>query len=167
MDDPAPPIDVDHWAAELHTLAGQAADVGSRIALEPLPFSTIADFRLAGDLVRTADHPAAGLTVDIWHLERGPSTLDDLAGLPNGSVVVVELNDAGPPHGHLFADTIRRRLLPGSGDFDLAGFIRVLRDGGFTGPWGVEMLSDDHRAHPLDEALVAAAESTRAVFAAV
>ncbi len=162
-----PPVDVPRWAGELHTLAGQAADVGSRIALEPLPFSNVADFRLAGELVRAADHPAAGLTVDIWHVERGPSTLDDVAGLPTGSVFVVELNDAGPPHGHLFADTIRRRVLPGAGDFDLAGFVRVLRDGGFTGPWGVEMLSDAYRARPLDEALVAAAESTRAVFAAL
>ncbi|WP_111767095.1 sugar phosphate isomerase/epimerase family protein [Nakamurella deserti] len=160
-----PPADVARWAAELHTLAGQAADVGSRIALEPLPFSNVADFRLAGELVRAADHPAAGLTVDIWHVERGPSTLADVAALPAGSVFVVELNDAGTPQGHLFDDTIRRRVLPGDGVFDVAGFVRVLADGGFAGPWGVEMLSDAHRSQPLDEALAAAAAGTRAVFA--
>ncbi len=162
-----PPVDVSRWAAELHTLAGQAADVGSRIALEPLPFSNVADFRLAGELITAADHPAAGLTVDIWHLERGPSTLGDLAALPAGSVFVVELNDAGAARGHAFEDTIRRRELPGHGGFDVAGFIRVLADGGFAGPWGVEMLSDAYRARPLDEALAAAAASTRAVFAAL
>jgi sugar phosphate isomerase/epimerase len=162
-----PPVDVPHWAAELHRLAGQAADVGSRIALEPLPFSNVADFRSAGELITAADHPAAGLTVDIWHLERGPSTLDDLAALPAGSVFVVELNDAAAAQGHPFEDTIRRRVLPGDGVFDVAGFIRVLADGGFTGPWGVEMLSDAYRSRPLDEALAAAAASTRTVFAAV
>ena len=31
------------------------------------------------ELVAAADHPGAGLVVDIWHLERGPSTLADLA----------------------------------------------------------------------------------------
>lgn len=160
-----PPVDVPRWAAELHTLAAQAADAGSRVALEPLPFSNVADFRLAGELITAADHPAAGLTVDIWHLERGPSTLADLAALPAGSVFVVELNDAGAPQGHPFADTIRRRVLPGRGDFDLPGFIRVLRAHGFAGPWGVEMLSDAYRALPLDDALSAAVEATRAVFA--
>ena len=97
-------------------------------------------------------------------MERGPSTLSDLA-LPAGSVFIVELNDAAArAQGHPFQDTIRRRVLPGSGAFDLSGFIGVLRDGGFTGPWGVEMLSDDHRSKPLDEALHDAITRTRELF---
>jgi len=76
---------VAHWAAELHQLARQAAEVGTRVALEPLPFSNIPDFRLAAELVVAADHPAAGLVVDIWHLERGPSTLADLAEIPGAA----------------------------------------------------------------------------------
>lgn len=160
------PPDLPRWAAELHLLAEQAAQVGSRVALEPLPFSNVADFATAAELIRAADHPAAGLTVDIWHLERGPSTLADLAALPTGSVFVVEINDAAAaPCGHPFHDTIRHRMLPGAGVFDLTGFITVLADGGFTGPWGVEMLSDEFRARPLDDALAAAATSTLAAFA--
>ncbi len=158
-------LDLPRWAAELHTLAAQAAAVGSRVALEPLPFSNLADFTSAAELIRAADHPAAGLTVDIWHLERGPSRLADLAALPAGSVFVVELNDAGPqPCGHPFHDTINHRMLPGDGVFDLAGFVEVLRQGGFTGPWGVEMLSTEFRATPLDDALRDAAEHARAVL---
>src|SRR3954469_7293097 len=34
-------VDVAHWATELHLLAEQAAEVGTRVALEPLPFSNI------------------------------------------------------------------------------------------------------------------------------
>ena len=83
-------------------------------------------------------------------------------------VFAVELNDApATRRGHPFDDTIRYRELPGHGIFDLTGFITVLRDGGFAGPWGVEMLSDAYRARPLDEALAAAVSSTRAVFAAL
>jgi sugar phosphate isomerase/epimerase len=159
------PLDIPRWAAELHTLATQAADVGSRVALEPLPFSNVDDFRIAGELITATGHPAAGLTVDIWHLERGPSTLADLAALPARSVFLVELNDAGSTrYGHPFNDTIRHRELPGDGVFDLVGFINVLRNGGFTGPWGVEMLADTHRAKPLDVALADSVRSTRAVF---
>ena len=139
-----------HWAAELHQLAAQAAEVGTRVALEPLPFSNITDFRLAAELVAAADHPAAGLVVDIWHLERGPSTLADLAQIPGDKVFVVELNDAPAPQStDLFHDTIHHRVLCGSGTFDVKGFVATLQQIGFAGPWGVEIISDEHRQRPL------------------
>ena len=166
VDGAVPPLaDVGAWAGELHQLAAQAAEVGTRVALEPLPFSNITDFRLAADLVAAADHPAAGLVVDIWHLERGPSTMADLAEVPGDIVFVVELNDApGPRSTDLFRDTIHHRVLCGSGTFDVAGFIRTLQGIGFAGPWGVEIISETHRRRPLQEALVDAHHATMALF---
>ncbi len=166
VDGAVPPLSgLDHWAIELHQLAEQAAEVGTRVALEPLPFSNIADVKLAADLVAAADHPAAGLVVDIWHLERGPSTLADLAEIPGDKVFVVELNDAPRPQSpDLFLDTIHHRVLCGSGTFDLAGLIKTLQQIGFSGPWGVEILSDAHRRRPLQEALVDAQRTTMALF---
>jgi sugar phosphate isomerase/epimerase len=161
-----PPLtDVAHWAAELHQLAVQAAEVGTRVALEPLPFSNITDFRLAAELVTAADHPAAGLVVDIWHLERGPSTLADLAEIPGNKVFVVELNDAPAPQStDLFHDTIHHRVMCGSGTFDVKGFIKTLQQTGFAGPWGVEIISKAHRRRPLQEALVDTHITTMAQF---
>jgi len=166
VDGAVPPLtDVAHWAAELHRLAGRAAEVGTRVALEPLPFSNVTDFRLAAELVAASDHPAAGLVVDIWHLERGPSTLADLAKIPGDKVFVVELNDApAPQSSDLFHDTIHHRVLCGSGAFDLAGLVETLQQIGFAGPWGVEIISDEHRRRPLDEALVDAHRTTMALF---
>jgi sugar phosphate isomerase/epimerase len=166
VDGTFPPLaDVDHWAAELHRLAAQATEVGTRVALEPLPFSNIADFRLAAELIDAADHPAAGLVLDIWHLERGPSTLADLAETPGDRVFVVELNDAPAPQStDLFYDTIHHRVMCGSGTFDVRGFIKILQGIGFTGPWGVEIISDAHRSRPLQEALADAHHTTLTVF---
>jgi sugar phosphate isomerase/epimerase len=168
VDGGVPPLeDVSHWAAELHELAVQAAAVGARVALEPLPFSNITDFRLAADLVVAADHSAAGLVVDIWHLERGPSTLADLAEIPGDKVFVVELNDAPPPQSSdLFHDTISHRVLCGSGTFDVEGFVKTLQQLGFPGPWGVEIISDEHRRAPLRQALAEAHRTTMALFGA-
>jgi sugar phosphate isomerase/epimerase len=161
----APLADVAHWATELHQLAGQAADVGTRVALEPLPSSNITDFRLAADLVAAADHPAAGLVVDIWHLERGPSSLADLAEIPGDKVFVVELSDApAPKSADLFHDTIHHRVMCGDGTFDVEGFVETLCKIGFPGPWGVEIISDEHRGRPLREALVEAHRSTMRIF---
>lgn len=166
VDGAVPPLtEVGAWAAELHQLAVDAAEVGTRVALEPLPFSNIADFRLAAELVAAAGHPAAGLVVDIWHLERGPSTMADLAEVPGDKVFVVELNDAPAPQStDLFHDTIHHRVLCGSGTFDVTGFIRTLQGIGFAGPWGVEIISETHRRRPLQEALVDAQRSTMALF---
>ena len=161
----APLTDVTHWAAELHQLADEAADVGTRVALEPLPFSNMTDFRLAAELVAAADQPAAGLVVDIWHLERGPSTLADLARLPGEMVFVVELSDApASQSSDLFHDTIHHRLLCGTGTFDVRGFVATLQQIGFTGPWGVEIISDEHRQRPLEDALVDAYRTTMVMF---
>ena len=73
---------------------------------------------------------------------------------PRDIVFAVELNDAlAEPVGDLFTDTIRHRVQCGRGAFDVRGFIETLQGLGFSGPWGVEILADAHRALPLDEAL--------------
>jgi sugar phosphate isomerase/epimerase len=166
VDGAIPPLaDVTHWAAELHQLAAQAAEAGTRVALEPLPFSNITDFRLAAELVTAADHPAAGLVVDIWHLERGPSTLADLSQIPGDKVFVVELNDAPAPQStDLFYDTIHHRVLCGPVTFDVKGFIETLQQTGFAEPWGVEIISEAHRRRPLQEGLADAYRTTLAMF---
>ena len=166
LDGAVPPLaDVEPWAVELHQLAAQAAGAGTRVALEPLPFSNITDFRVAAELVAAADHPAAGLVVDIWHLERGPSTLADLAEVPGDRVFAVELNDAPEPQStNLFHDTIDNRVMCGAGTFDVKGFVEVLQQIGFPGPWGVEILSAEHRRRPLPQALADAHRTALALF---
>ena len=135
------------------------------MALEPLPFSNITDFRLAAELVAAADHPAAGLVVDIWHLERGPSTLADLAQIPGDKVFVVELSDAPAPQStDLFHDTIHHRVLCGSGTFDVRGFVEDAAADRLRRPVGCR----DHLRRPPPrapaEALVDAHRTTTALF---
>jgi sugar phosphate isomerase/epimerase len=57
--------------------------------------------------------------------------------------------------------TVRRRLC-GQGSFDLRGCIRALRAAGWTGPWGVEILSGDFRLLPVREAAAAASTTAAA-----
>ena len=54
---------------------------------------------------------------------------------------------------------MHRRRYCGEGAFDLPGMIAALRTAGWNGPWGVEILSDEHRALPVGEALHRAAVS--------
>ncbi|CAN5396302.1 sugar phosphate isomerase/epimerase [soil metagenome] len=150
----------------LRELAAQAVAHGTRIAIETMPFSAITTVPMGVEIITAAAHPAVGLLIDAWHVFRAGTTLDALAAvLPPELVFGVELDDAAPDIvGTLFEDTVDRRLLCGEGSFDLAGLVTLLRDKGFDGPWGVEILSSEFRALPVGEALRSAAESAAKVL---
>jgi sugar phosphate isomerase/epimerase len=156
------PWDRDHWIAEFAALAAGATEAGTRVGLEFLPWSNIKTVHDGLDLVRAASHPGGGLIIDVWHTERAHTPPADLAAVPLQYIVGVELNDADAEQiGTLFEDTVHRRQLCGEGAFDLPGIVAALRTAGWHGPWGVEILSDDHRATPLHEAVAAAFRTAR------
>jgi sugar phosphate isomerase/epimerase len=148
--------------APLRDLAEQAAAHGTRVAIETMPFSAISTVPMGAEIIAATGHPAAGLLVDAWHVFRADTSLDDLrAALRPEMIFGVELDDAAPEVvGTLFEDTVDNRLFCGDGSFDLAGLVTTLRDLGFDGPWGVEILSRSYRALPVGDALKQAAEST-------
>ena len=157
---------LDFLVEPLRRLTAEAALRGSRIALEPMPFSMVGSVPVAADLMRKVDMPGCGLVVDYWHVFRAGTTLDELsASLTADQIFGVELNDAAAEvRGTLFEDTRDNRRLCGQGDQDVTGFIQALEFLGFKGPWGVEILSDEHRALPVKEALRVAHATALACF---
>lgn len=160
--------DVEAFVAPMRDLADQAQSSGTKVALEPLPFGLIASIPQGAELVRRVDHPAAGLIVDYWHVFRAGTSLDELRGSLAAELVFgVELCDAdNVVLGSLFEDTRDNRRLVGEGEQDVSGFIDVMQDIGFAGPWGVEILSAEHRRRPLGDALEVAFRSARRAFTA-
>jgi sugar phosphate isomerase/epimerase len=161
-------IDPGRFAAEFDLLATEAAQHGTRVALETLPFSTNMPRIEDGiDLVTEVRNPAGGLCVDIWHVHRGGTDYSVLRDrLPAEYTFVVELDDAPTEAGGTHREaTVHRRLLPGAGAFDVPEFINAIRSIGYDGIWGVEMISVQHRSLPLETALSEAREATLAAFA--
>jgi sugar phosphate isomerase/epimerase len=159
------PWDHDRWVTEFAGLAAEAADAGTRIGLEFLPWSNIKTVHDGLKLVQDAGSTAGGLIIDVWHTERAHTPPADLAAVPLRYIVGVELNDAdAEPIGTLFEDTVNRRRLCGEGAFDLPGVITALRAAGWHGPWGVEILSEQHRQTPVRQAVVAAYRTARALL---
>ena len=150
----------------LRDLADEANEHGTRVAIEPMPFSTIATVPMGVEIVNAAGHPAAGLVIDAWHVFRAETSLTELSAvLSQKNIFGVELNDAAEQVlGTLFEDTVERRLLCGEGSFDLRGLVAVLRDKGFDGPWGVEILSSPFRQLPVSQAVKLAADSALAML---
>jgi sugar phosphate isomerase/epimerase len=157
-----------HWAAKFAELAAQAENAGTRLGIEFFPWSNINSLHEGLRLVDEAGHDAAGVIIDVWHIERAHTPVGDLASVPLHRIIGVELNDADAGVvGTLFEDTVHRRRYCGEGSFDLPGMITALRTAGWSGPWGVEILSAEHRALPVKEALSRAATSARRQLDAV
>jgi sugar phosphate isomerase/epimerase len=160
--------DLDFLVEPLRRLTTEASERGTRIALEPMPFSMVGSIPAAAELMRSVDMPECGLVVDYWHVFRAGTSLEELSrSVTAEQIFGVELNDADAEiKGTLFEDTRDNRRLCGEGDQDVAGFITTLQAIGFNGPWGVEILSEQHRTRPVREALESARSTALACFPA-
>src|SRR4051794_9867036 len=146
-DDSGDPWESDHWASEFRALASQAHDVGARLGIEFLPWCNIRTVREGLRLVEEADHETGALTIDVGHTERTHTPPDELAKVALELIIGVELNDAEvDPVGTFFEDTVIRRRYCGQGSFALQADIPPPRSAGWTGPWSIEILSEEHRS---------------------
>jgi sugar phosphate isomerase/epimerase len=144
-----PPPDVARMRDAFAALCADVRPTGANVIMEIMPFT---DVRTIDDgLAIVGDAPNGGLLLDIWHVERGGIDLADVARIPAGRLLGVELDDAGPPDGDLFDDTRFRRVLPGAGEFDIGGFLRSAHTAGLATPYyGVEIIGEAYRRQPLD-----------------
>jgi sugar phosphate isomerase/epimerase len=144
---------IDVMADAFRDLCREAAEAGTRVSLEILPFSNVADVSTGVSVVERTAGSNGGLLLDIWHFARGKLPYSDIATIPPPLIAAVEIDD-GPadPVGPLLEDSIDNRLLCGEGAFDVPDFLGWILRSGYQGPVGVEILSQAHRARGLDEA---------------
>jgi 4-hydroxyphenylpyruvate dioxygenase len=137
-------VDPDAGAERFAAFADRAAQYGWRTQLECMPFSGIPDLAASWDIVRRADRPTGGLTVDSWHYFRGNRDDALLARIPGARVFQVQLADAtwALRGASLVDDLLHHRLLPGEGEFPLPAFVRTLAATGGLTSVGVELFSD-------------------------
>ncbi|MGF6951604.1 sugar phosphate isomerase/epimerase [Neobacillus sp. B4I6] len=144
---------IDLMVESFSALCAEARDVGSRVSLELVPWSNIRDIDTAIKIISGANAPNGGLCLDIWHVARGGIPYDDIRSIPKQLITEVELDDASlEVVGTLFEDTINNRKLCGQGDLRVPEFIAAVKATGYDGPYGIEIVSEDQRKRPLEEA---------------
>ena len=110
-------------------------------------------------MTEQAPEPRTFATIGVVGLGTMGAGIAEVFARNGFTVIGVELNDADPEVvGTLFEDTVNRRRYCDEGSFDLVGMVAALRDAGWQGPWGVEILSEEHRAMSVEDALTRAAE---------
>jgi len=149
-------------------LCGDAArHTDAKIVYEFMPYDAVVnslDAALA--VVEGADPPNGGLAIDTWHLGKLEIEPEELRRIPPRFVSWVELSDG--PYGiaeEWLDEVINRRRLPGEGDFPIRDYVRVFRELGYHGPWGVEVLSEELRNLPIEQIFDRAYETSSALLA--
>lgn len=158
--------DIDRMTAAFATICREAAERGTSIVMEIMPFGDVSTIANARRIVEAADQPNGGLLLDIWHLARGGQDVAEIRDIPARFIGAAELDDAPARQvgATLWDDTIHHRLLPGEGDLDQQAFIEAIRSTGFDKAWSVEILSATFRKRPLRELAETAFRASVAQF---
>jgi sugar phosphate isomerase/epimerase len=155
------PLLIDAFAA----LCEEAANHGTRVAFEFMPFAMISTLPEALAMVQGAGAKNGGLCIDLWHVSKLRIPFAEIARIPPKYIMAVELNDGTfEAPWSLHEDTVNHRRLCGEGEFDVKGFIAALQKAGYKGPWGIEVLNEELRKRPLEELTTRAYKTTMAQF---
>lgn len=146
-------------------LCERAAPLGVDVVVEFLPFASINTIDRAVALTDIEGITNGGVLVDSWHIQRGGMSADDIRKIPAHLLKAVELDDAGAQLvDSFFNDSTHHRQLCGEGVIDIPSHIQAILDVGYTGYWGVELISAEHRKLPLEVAAQRAFDTTMAQF---
>jgi sugar phosphate isomerase/epimerase len=148
-------------------LCADAAERGTKIGFEVMPFAMIDTLKDSLSMVEGAGAPNGGVLLDFWHLAKMGVPFDELRKVPLPYLIGVELNDGTfEAPWSLHEDTVNHRRFCGEGEFDVKGFVKVMQGVGYQGPWGIEVLSEEIRKWPLERLTTHAFETTLRQFSA-
>jgi sugar phosphate isomerase/epimerase len=148
-------------------LCADAANVGTRIVFELMPFAMVDSLEDTLIMREGANANNGGVILDTWHCVKLGISNEAIAQIPERFLLGVELNDGylETPEGMtLHEETIGHRKLCGEGEFDVRGFVAAVQAAGYDGPWGVEVISNELRKLPLDEIVARTYATTIAQF---
>jgi sugar phosphate isomerase/epimerase len=163
------PCELDKLTERFAELCADAATRhDSLIAYEFMPFDVnVHTLDAALAVVGGAGAPNGVIAVDTWHCSKLGIPPEELRRIPSNLLGWVELSDGQFANMEDPVDeVVNHRALPGEGEFDIPGYVRVAREVGYQGPWGVEVLSEDLRNLPIGEIFDRAYETTAAALRA-
>jgi sugar phosphate isomerase/epimerase len=127
----------------LRKAARAAADVGVRLAVEPIHSAIQADWTIVSTIPETltlideVNEPNLGIGFDTWHLGETPNVLEQIRNYAT-RITGVHISDRRDPTRG-WAD----RVFPGDGTLHLRQILGALERGGYQGWYDLEVLSDN------------------------
>jgi sugar phosphate isomerase/epimerase len=126
-------------------ISAEFAEVDTEVGLEFFPVDPNVQ-SIHEALEATSETDNGGLYLDLWHNIKLDVDFDNIASLSGDDIVAVEFNDGYIETELSFLEeTINLRKVPGEGEFPISDWVSAVREGGFDGPWGLEILSEEFR----------------------
>ena len=122
-------------------------ECNAALAVEYLPWLPgTSNIETTRDFLNRARVPGAGVLVDTWHFTFSDDTWEVLEALPLEEISYIQFDDHPTLESDdLIDETLRRRLMPGEGRFELTRFCDAIRAKGYERPVSCEILSDATR----------------------
>ena len=150
-------------AASLREVGDIAAAHGVRLAVEfnsqAEQLSTLAPLR---EVLARAGHPACGLLLDTYHIQRSGGTLRELEAVAPEEIAYVQYSDV--PRTGLRAGHVLDRLPPGRGSVPFREFFALVRTKGYAGYLSYEAPNPEAWARAPEDVAKEALAATRAVL---
>lgn len=141
---------LDDAAEAFARVCDRAAEHGVVVGIEFLPFTNIPDARTPAAIVDAAGRPNGGVCVDVWHHFWGVNDPGMIRELTARRIASVQMDDgtAVAESGDYYSDCLEHRRVPGEGEFDLVGFVRLLDEMDGSVPVSLEVISTELQALP-------------------
>jgi sugar phosphate isomerase/epimerase len=143
-------------------LCAEAEIYGATIGFEIMGCAMIDNIKDAITMLEASGANNGGLIIDIYQVANLGMTYEEISCIPLKYLTNVELNDGTLP-GSPDYDPSNRRFC-GDGEYDVKGFIHCVRNMGYSGPWGVEVISEELTKLPLEEMSTKAFNTSLAEF---
>jgi 2-keto-myo-inositol isomerase len=156
--------DLARAAASVREVGDIASRYGVRLALEfnsqAAQFRTLESVR---ELLALAAHPACGLLLDTYHLQRSGRPGRGFAEVAHEEIAYVQYSDT--PRGGSEPGYATDRLPPGEGAVDFPAVFGLLSEKGYTGPLSFEGPNPDTWARDPVQVAREVLQATRALLA--
>ena len=152
-----------HIIEAFAALCKEAEDYGATIGFEFMASAMLNNLKDSLTMVKTAGAKNGGLVLDIVHVVNLGITYEEISHIPLQYLINLELNDGTLPGSPRY-DPSRARRFCGEGEFDIKGFIKCADEMGYTGPWAVEVFSEELTGLSLEELNKRAYQTTMAQF---
>jgi len=138
---PRSQVDLDLGAQRYRRLLEIGREYGVKPAMEFLGFvAGVNQIKDAWYIVTEADDADGTIILDVFHMYRGGSVLDDLKKIPGDRIAIFHFNDApeSPPREQ---QTDADRVYPGDGIAPLGDMLKILKESGYRGMVSLELFN--------------------------
>jgi sugar phosphate isomerase/epimerase len=161
--------DLDQAAKRFGQVCRLAAQANVDVLLEFVPWTTLPTLSAAARVVDRAGEANGGIVLDAWHFFRGGSQLRDVAAVTAGAVREFQVTDGmlRPQADDPYEDTMRHRMLPGTGEFALRDLLAAIGHRHGNVPVTIEIFSEQLSRLDPSAAVAAMVAATRNLLGSV